>query len=161
MVWFWCFQSGYCFISGESCNSLLMFSRSLNQVWCVNSLINDVKIELTACGCLQRTIACQPLLPPYKLYPCCLPFVSCPISKLNFCGGRRPFKCFCCSWREELMWNLLGDQSCWREEWPHIGKKDFVDLLGSLTFPCYFVAIKRFTLVVPYFMILLLKPQRF
>lgn len=88
-----------------------MFSRSLNKVWCVNSLINDVKIELTACGCLQSTIACQPLLPPYKLYPCCLPFVSCPISKLNFCGGRRQFKCFCGSWREELMWNLLRDQS--------------------------------------------------
>lgn len=88
-----------------------MFSRSLNKVWCVNSLSNDVKIELTACGCLQSTIACQPRLPSYKLYPCCLPFVSCPISKLNFCGERRQFKCFCCSWREELMWNLLGDQS--------------------------------------------------
>lgn len=101
-----------------------MFSRSLNKVWCVNSLINDVKIELTACGCLQSTIACQPRLPPYKLYPCCLPFVSCPISKLNFCGERRQFKCFCCRWWEELMWNLRGDQSVLEERMTPNGEEE-------------------------------------
>lgn len=154
-VWFWCFQSGCYFISGGSFDSLLMFSRSLNKVWCVNSLINDVKIELTACGCLQSTIACQPPLPPYKLCPCCHPFVSGPISKLNFCGERRQFKCFCRSWREELMWNLLGDQSVLEGRMTPNWKKDFVDPLGSLTFPRYFVPLKRFTLVVVYFVMLL------
>lgn len=49
--------------------SLLMFSKSLNKVRCVNSLINNVKMELTACGYLRSTIACQPTLPPYKSRP--------------------------------------------------------------------------------------------
>lgn len=121
-----------------------MFSRSLNKVWCVNSLINDVKIELTACGCLQNTIAQQPPLPPYKPRPCCPPFVSDPISKLNFCGGRRQFKCFCRSWREKLVWNLLGDQSVLGGEWPQIGWKDCAGLCGSLTFFFSFCSFKAF-----------------
>lgn len=49
--------------------SLLMFSKPLNKVRCVNSLINNVKMELTACGYLWSTIACQPTLPPYKSRP--------------------------------------------------------------------------------------------
>lgn len=49
--------------------SLLMFSKSLNKVRCVNSLINNVKMELTACGYLWSTIPCQPTLPPYKSRP--------------------------------------------------------------------------------------------
>lgn len=44
------------------------------------------------------------------------------------------------------MWNLWGDQSVLEERMTPTGKKDLVDLPGSLTFPCYFVALKRFTL---------------
>lgn len=102
-----------------------MFSGSLNKVWCVNSLINDVKIELTACGCLRSTIACQPPLPSDKLCPCSRPFVSGPISKQNFCGARRQFKCSpCpCSWREELMWNLWGPISAGGKNDPKLGRR--------------------------------------
>lgn len=78
-------------------NSLLMFSKSLNKVRCVNSLINNVKMELTACGYLGSTIACQPTLPPYKSCPAVFPlfraqsanqsFVEAEGQPAPFCGA--------------------------------------------------------------------------
>lgn len=140
------FQSGCCFISGESFNSLLMFSRSVNKVWCVNSLINDVKIELTACGCPQSTIAQPPLLCPYKLCP--LSFLCFrPNQQTQLLWGRRQFKCSCHRWREELMWNLLGDQSVLEGSPTPKRGKGLCWPACSLTFSCCFVPWKSFTRV--------------
>lgn len=117
-------------------NSLLMFSKSGNKVRCVNSLINNVKMELTACGYLGSTIACQPTLPPYKSCPAVFLLFRAQSANQSFVEA------------EGQPGRLCGAAAAgWpagpRGGRPQSGKKGSTDLPGSLTSASLFWRFKR------------------
>lgn len=113
-----------------------MFSKSGNKVRCVNSLINNVKMELTACGYLGSTIACQPTLPPYKSCPAVFLLFRAQSANQSFVEA------------EGQPGRLCGAAAAgWpagpRGGRPQSGKKGSTDLPGSLTSASLFWRFKR------------------